>query len=139
MIGRGFSAALLALSALSCASQSPPLGGIQWTDMVIDESANGTTVQLRQGQRLVAVLKGNPTTGFGWEIVQGGEPALLPKGKPEFSSESTRVGAAGSYRYRFLAVQPGTATLKMVYRRGFEVGVPPAQSFQVTVVVGRVY
>ncbi|MFQ5859243.1 MAG: hypothetical protein ACE5LU_26890, partial [Anaerolineae bacterium] len=51
---------LLVLSLLLFACAGP-------SEVKIDESDNGTTVNLRAGQRLIVTLKSNPTTGYDWQ------------------------------------------------------------------------
>jgi len=54
-------AGVAALSVLLFACAGP-------SDVKIDETANGTDVSLRAGQKLIVTLKSNPTTGYDWQV-----------------------------------------------------------------------
>lgn len=101
----------------------------------IDEHADHATLPLVVGQKLVLTLPGNPTTGFQWQAISRGEPVLEPEGVPEYAAEGSAIGAGGRYRYTLKAVRPGSAPVKLVYRRSFEPDLPPARVFEVTVQV----
>ena len=105
-------------------------------EMQLADADNGKTVQLANGGTLIVALPSNPTTGFSWSVAESsgaqlelqGEPAYVPAG-----STSPVVGAGGTEVFTFAAVDDGTAMLTLVYRRPFEPGVAPAQTFTVTV------
>jgi len=129
-------AILLAFATLSCASPGQR-GAAAQSDVVIDQGAAGSTVALRQGQKLTVSLPTTPTTGFVWQLLPGYEAVLARQGDPQFSADSTKLGAGGVYRFAFLARSPGSVPLKFVYRRSFEKETASAESFEVTVVVEK--
>jgi inhibitor of cysteine peptidase len=132
-IGRIALAVGMAIIGLGC---TPPGSfGTATPVVMIDDSANGSTVSLRRGEGLVISLTGNPTTGFTWEMGDSADEILAQQGKPEYSAGSRALGAGGKYRFHFQAEREGTARVRLVYRRPFEASVPPAQIFEVTVVV----
>jgi len=141
MLMRKISTILLAMATLSCVAPGRSGAGPQPHQIVIDQNAAGSTVELRPGQKLTVSLPGNPTTGFVWEMVPGAGSILASQGEGQFSAASTgasaKLGAGGIYRFDFVAVDSGNAPLKFIYRRSFEKEVAPAQSFEVTVVVGK--
>ena len=101
---------------------------------VLDESDNGTTIAVQVGDILKVVLKGNPTTGYGWYADLSGEDAALLQqvGEPAYVADSDLIGAGGTYTFTFRVLQAGTARLALVYERSWE-DVPPLQTFEVTV------
>ena len=135
MLKRNIPAILLAMATLSCATPGQPLGGTQLPEVVIDQGAAGSTVALRQGQRLTVSLPGNPTTGFVWEALPGAEPVLARQGEPQYAAAGAKLGAGGVFHFAFRAVAPGRVPLKCIYHRSFEKDVAPAETFEVTVVV----
>ena len=141
MLMRKVRTILLAMATLSCASPGRSGAGAQPAHIAIDQDAAGSTVELRPGQKLTVTLPGNPTTGFVWEMVPGAGSILASQGEAQFSAASTgasaKLGAGGIYRFDFVAVGAGKAPLKFIYRRSFEREAAPAQSFEVTVVVGK--
>jgi predicted secreted protein len=56
-------------------------------------------------------------------------------GEPEFHPASSALSASGTVTYRFEAVGAGQITLKMIYSRPFEKGVPPQRTFAASVLV----
>jgi inhibitor of cysteine peptidase len=96
---------------------------------------NGKTVQLRNGEKLVVMLTGNPTTGYTWDAVLPADSIVRQIGQAEFTPESNQVGAGGKVTLTFQAVNPGQGPLQLVYHRPFESDVAPLQVFTVNVVV----
>ncbi len=97
----------------------------------------GSTVHVKQGATVAVSLDGNPTTGYIWEVAPGSGNLLAEQGDPQFVADSNSLGSGGTMTLRFKAVQAGTSPLKLVYHRPFEQGVPPLQTFDVTVVVDQ--
>jgi inhibitor of cysteine peptidase len=97
---------------------------------------NGREMQLKKGQTLVVTLEGNPTTGYSWEVAEPlDEQVLRQTGEPEFKAESAALGAGGVQILRFEAVNAGQTTLKLVYRRSWEKGVEPLNTYSIQVMV----
>jgi inhibitor of cysteine peptidase len=109
-----------------CVPQAAPALGAQ------DE---GSEITLHQGQTLTIKLEANPTTGYSWEFVEPQDAILQQVGEPEFEPESDLLGAPSTQTLRFEAVQPGQMELKLVYRRPWEEGVDPLETFMVLVTV----
>lgn len=101
----------------------------------LTEADAGRAVDLAVGDRLEIALPGNPTTGFQWEIGALDHAVVRPLGQPHFAPSSTAIGAGGVVTLRFEAVAPGTATVRLDYRRPFEKDVPPARTFSATATV----
>jgi len=105
----------------------------------VDESDDGSQVELEQGQILVVTLKSNPTTGYRWEVAEIQESILEQMGEAEFKPSETGepplVGAGGWEIFRFKAISAGQMTLQLVYRRPWEEGVEPINTFSIEVVV----
>lgn len=104
----------------------------------LTDGDDGKAVELRVGQVLEITLEANPTTGFGWEVLevegavveQQGEKAYKPR-----ETDGRRVGVGGWETFTFKAVKAGAAELKLVYRRSWEKDVEPAKTFAVKVTV----
>jgi len=104
-------------------------------EIKLDASANGRQIDLQKGQTLVITLESNPTTGFRWEVVELEESILRQMGEPEFQSESDLPGAGGTETWRFKATNAGQTALQLVYRRPWEEGEEPLETFSLQVVV----
>ena len=94
---------------------------------------------LAVGQELLISLPGNPSTGFSWTTEH--VPAFLEQiGEEEYFSDKppgNMVGGGGTFRWRFLAKEKGTDTLRFVYRRPWEKGTPPADTAEYRIITVR--
>ena len=62
----------------------------------LDMADNGRQIEVEVDQILVISLESNPTTGFGWELIEIEDPILQSMGDAEFQpSESKEVVGAG--------------------------------------------
>ena len=104
--------------------------------LVIDAQAGGET-RLRRSQLLAIALDSNASTGYAWEIVEDGGPVLEPAPVPASTAPAAppMPGAGGTSRWRYRAMQAGTTTLRLVYRRSWEKGVEPVRTASYRVVV----
>jgi inhibitor of cysteine peptidase len=122
------------LAATWLAAES--FGGAPATSSVtLGEGDNGQTVAVTPGSVITIRLPGNPTTGYGWEASIGNGAVLTALGSPVFEPSSSALGAGGTYTFRYKAIAAGRAGLTIVYRRSWETGTPPLNTYQVTVVV----
>ena len=95
---------------------------------------DGMRIDLETGDQVELVLPGNPTTGYTWVVAE--VPSILEqKDEPEFVAESDLIGAGGEFHFRFIATDPGTAQLVLMYERPFE-EVEPLDVFEIEVAVG---
>lgn len=102
-------------------------------EVVVTEKDNGTTIELGIKDSVRVDLPGNPTTGFTWEEQSSAE-TILHKKKQTYSSSSTLVGAGGLYTFTYEATSVGSTQLSFIYFRPWEVDVPPAKRFAITVI-----
>jgi len=114
---------LLALSA----------GNVPALDLTGQES--GRSVDVPVGEVVSIALRGNPTTGYAWELVDIDRAVLAPDPEPAYVADSPLSGAGGKYIFRFSAHAVGTSAVKLLYRRSWEEGVPPLQRFELKVTV----
>ena len=107
------------------------------SDSIVVDAHAGSENRLLRGQLLAIELDSNASTGYAWEIVEDGSPVLEPAPVPASTapSDPPMPGAGGSSRWRYRAVQAGTATLYLVYRRSWEKGVEPVRTATYRVVV----
>lgn len=103
----------------------------------LSEKDTSKTVELQTGDELEVLLKGNPTTGYRWEVVRVDAAILKLVGKPEFNPYSGVPGAGGTISVRLKAVAAGQTALELVYHRSFEKNTLPTKTFKVTVIVKR--
>jgi len=102
---------------------------------LVDETVHDQTVALREGEKLMIALQGNPTTGFEWELESEPAGGLLQQiDGPAYSSSSSLIGAGGTFYFRYGAVVAGQGELTFVYRRSWET-VPPEKIVSMVVLV----
>jgi inhibitor of cysteine peptidase len=101
----------------------------------VNESQNGSSVDLQTGDILVITLDGNPTTGYQWEMLPNPDGIVELQGDPEYKSGGNLVGSGGKYSFNVKAVKAGTTTVDLKYFRSFEEGVPPIQTFSIEITV----
>ncbi len=101
----------------------------------LTETDAGSTVEMNVGDMLEVMLEGNPTTGYDWEMASGDAAVLEQLGASTYKADSDLMGAGGQVTLRFKAVAAGQTTLQLVYHRPWETDEPPAQTFEVSVIV----
>ena len=105
----------------------------------VDADDDGGEVTLTAGDLLVVTLDSNPTTGFGWALVEGGDTDVLAVVGNEFiapeASDPPLVGQGGVEVWAFQAVAEGEGTISLEYIRPWEEGVEPVDTFGLSVVV----
>lgn len=101
-------------------------------EVTLTDANNGQSVELRMSQMLVIRLKGNITTGYSWQVSDA-LPFLQAQGDPEYKPDSNAVGASGVFTLRFKVTGSGNGKLTLAYRRPFETGVAPIQTYSVQV------
>src|SRR5665648_174517 len=99
----------------------------------IDAASNGETVEITPGSSLKLSLKGNPTTGYLWQVIEIDDSILKPVGESKYKSDSNLAGSAGEFTFLFSAQKPGQTTLKLGYLRPWESGVEPLEIFEVNI------
>jgi inhibitor of cysteine peptidase len=103
--------------------------------LTLSEPQAGSQAVLQVGDMLQVNLEGNPSTGYMWSVEGLDATVLKLIGEPEFHPAGSALGASGTVTYRFEAVGAGQTTLKMIYSRPFEKGVPPQKTFAASVLV----
>jgi inhibitor of cysteine peptidase len=110
---------------------SPTPGG---PTVWLDPSVNDGRVELFAGQTLVVALESNFSTGYGWEIISLDRNALRPLGDPVYTSPLGQPGASGRQLFRFEPLAQAETVLTLAYRRPWEQGSAPANTFTLAVI-----
>lgn len=96
----------------------------------------GTPVIVNIGDRFSIELPSNATTGYSWEFGTPIDTEYLTNVKTDYiNPDTTLVGAGGTQVWIFEAIQPGSTTILLEYKRPWEVNVPAIQTalFDVTI------
>jgi predicted secreted protein len=72
-------------------------------------------VGLNEGDTLVLILEGDPSSDYTWEVGFYVPAVIEPVGEPIVQSKSSSGSASDTYTFRFLAVGEGEAELHMIY------------------------
>jgi inhibitor of cysteine peptidase len=96
----------------------------------IDESFLNQTVRVPAGQVIELRLQENPTTGFQWSLAANGRPSCTVI-SDRFEPHKGPPGAGGEHMWQIKAVHTGICRFKLLYRRPFDPGAPPAGTFAV--------
>ena len=126
-----FFAALAAVAGAAPARQAPDLR----PPVIVGEDSG--PVQLQLGQLLMVRLPVQAGTGYSWT-------ASTDTGNLEFVDQSTlhpfgeapTIGGGQTQMFMYRAIGPGETTLRFVYRRPWEGGIPPAKTVEQRVSVG---
>jgi len=96
----------------------------------LSESANGTTVNVDDGNIIELSLKANPTTGFAWAITTVDENILLQTSDSTYDADSDALGSGGVETFNFGTIKSGTTTLELAYTQAG--ATEPGDTFKVT-------
>jgi len=124
----------ISLCLFACAPAAP-------SQVAVDGSYDGKTVELAAGGSLTVTLESNATTGFQWELASISDQTVMEKVANTYEApeakegETPMVGAGGQEVWTFKALTKGESTISMEYSRPWEKGEKAAQTFSLTVVV----
>ena len=113
-----------------------PLPGSGPSRIELNEADDGRTVKVLAGAKVFVRLRGNPTTGFRWQLAEKPGETLEPLGDEEYTPDREKpvaVGSGGTFTFAFRAVKPGSGVIRLAYRRSWEKDKPPAKTFSVTI------
>lgn len=122
---------------LLCLFGCSPGGSVAPSEVSVDESATGKTVEIAVAGTLTVTLESNATTGFQWELASISDQAVLEKQSNTFEApeDTGMVGAPGKEVWTFKALKEGSSTISMEYSQPWEGGTKAAETFSLTVVV----
>jgi inhibitor of cysteine peptidase len=113
-----------------------PLPGSGPSRTELNEADDGRTIKVLAGAKVFVRLRGNPTTGFRWQLAEKPGDTLEPLVDEEYAPDRGKpaaVGSGGSFTFAFRAVKPGSGVIRLAYRRPWEKDKKPAQTFSVTI------
>jgi inhibitor of cysteine peptidase len=104
--------------------------------IVLTDANNGKTVSIAAGKTFDVSLKGNPTTGYQWQIKKIEGDAIQQAGNDDYAPDSNprgMVGSGGTFVFHFKVTKSAKTAIRLVYVRPWEKDTPPIQSFEVTI------
>ena len=115
----------IVVSVLSCTAAQKPL--------MINKESDGKIIIVNRTRPFTIALPGNASTGFAWHIRDLDTTKLIKNGPGSFVGRDTVPGTSGTFFLGFLPRKKGVSTITLTYHRDFEIDVPPADSFRVTI------
>lgn len=101
--------------------------------IVAGDNDNNSTVHVSKGDMLSVRLASNPTTGYMWHIVvQDTVQLSLLKEESELAGGKV-VGGGGYQVWHFKAINLGSSSLELHYKRSWEKDQAPAKTYHITV------
>jgi inhibitor of cysteine peptidase len=131
----GMVRALLAAYAFLCASLIHAHAAAPTKYVEIGEIGTAARVVLHPGDVLRVVLKSNPSTGYGWQVMANDESILKPGSTTNLPGETRKVGTEGRQQREFVAKAPGEDRLVLAYARPWEKNAAPARKLALDVTV----
>ena len=106
----------------------PHLSGA--AEILLDEKACGSRLNLAVGDKLEVRLPGNPTTGYVWKATTA-PLLLLQQGGAVHRSDSQRSGSGGTTSFTFVAAGEGDGLLDLAWLRPWEKDKPPLKTCRI--------
>lgn len=125
--------AAVMVSAVLCSCSG--LTGPRHYDLTDKDS--GRTLHLDRGDTFSIQLVSNPTTGYLWQFGTPpyDESVMILRGDKYIQPQEQLCGAPGKRSLSFLAEGSGRTGLRLIYVRPWEKNRPPAQEFNLMVIV----
>jgi predicted secreted protein len=115
---------------------APPPGKKDEKVLRLTDADNKKTVKVAVGKSFDIALKGNPTTGYQWQVAKIEGDGILQKGKSEYLVDKhpdRMVGVGGTFVFHFNVTRAVKTTVQLVYVRPWEKDVAPEKTFELTV------
>jgi len=107
--------ALIVVGLAACGGGS---GKPDFNNKAVVFTDKGGDLTVTAKRAFVIALESNPSTGFQWTITEKPNAKIVKFQKKAYVEPKTSaVGAAGTERFRFKAVAPGQATIKLTYSK----------------------
>jgi inhibitor of cysteine peptidase len=90
------------------------------SEIVVTQSDDGKSIQVRPGDVFLIRLPESPTTGYRWAVAHGDEAILPLQGTDFQESAGAGVGGGGLQTFRFQAQRAGTVELELKLWREWE-------------------
>ena len=98
---------------------------------LLDEDAAAEGIEIRNGEKILIALEGNPTTGYEWiDATENLFPILEPIAGSNYIAHPTTLpiaGGGGRFLFRYRAFSPGSQVLGFIYARPWESVQPAAR------------
>ena len=117
------------------------VAGCGSSTQTLEDADDGTDVTLRTGDELVVKLEVQGGTGYSWQVVDDANGTLELQGEPtteqadEAEDGAAIVGGVETQVFTFEAVESGTGTLNLEYKRSWETTAPAERTWAAEITV----
>lgn len=95
-------------------------GGIEPITVMFSDNDSGSTVNAIRGDKLIIMLKENPSTGYSWNLSASPGLLLLNDSYEENIDNKELVGAGGIHKWMFEVTEEEVQNISAVYMRPWE-------------------
>lgn len=99
---------------------------------------NGESINLKLNEIIKIKLESNPTTGYSWNLSGETSTAIISLISSDYKTSTPDkevVGAGGNETLTFKAIAKGNTTIILTYKKSWEEGVEPIETFKLNVTV----
>ena len=105
------------------------------TGLLVTEADSGTKINLKNGENFTLQFRGNPTTGYSWELNLSEGLSILSEDYIQDEAPEGKAGVPGTYLWRIQAVEKGSQKINGIYKRSWENTTGTEENFTLTVEV----
>ncbi len=98
---------------------------------LLEKDSDGKTVKMNLNDKIIVILKNNPTTGYSWTITRRDSRMLKFIRKVYDPTKPIVPGSGGKDYFEFYCVKEGINRLKLVYSRQWKKDIQRSDSFTV--------
>ena len=132
-VGTVVALALIVVTVAACGGGS---GKPDFNNKAVVFTDKGGDLTVTAKRAFVIALDANPSTGYEWTVSQKPNAKIVKFQKKAYVEPKTSaVGAVGTERFRFKAVAPGQATIKLTYSKPSEPGAAGTLNYTYNVTV----
>jgi inhibitor of cysteine peptidase len=88
--------------------------------VTLTEADNGREAAVQCGDTVQVCLPENPTTGYRWAVDPAANESLSPAASEYARSAATGAGGGGTRCFTFRVDAPGTVSIRLTLRRGWQ-------------------
>ncbi|AKB27956.1 hypothetical protein MSSIT_1237 [Methanosarcina siciliae T4/M] len=105
------------------------------TGQVVTEADNGTNISLNNGENFTLQLRGNPTTGYSWQLNVSEGLSILSEDYTQDPAPEEATGVPGTYTWVIQAVSEGSQQVNGEYIQPWENATGTEDNFTLTIEV----
>jgi inhibitor of cysteine peptidase len=101
--------------------------------IIMSEREEHPALTVRRGNKFKIELQSNPSTGYSWHLLFYNKNILKLLSSEFEAKTENQIGTAGKQRFNFEATKKGTTSIKLVYKRAWEISTMKSKEFSIKV------